>query len=196
MAAGTMASVYPVRFDVDYPEQLSRWKTLLRIVLVIPALVVSTLVTYALFLMAGAVFLSLLFRKRYPRAWFDFILAGTQYSQRVNAYGGLLTDRYPSTYEEQSVHVAFDYPDADRELNRWLPLVKWLLAIPHLVVLWLLSLVVSVTTLVAWFVILVTGRYPRGLFDLAVGVARWNLRVQGYAFVLVTDRYPPFRLEA
>lgn len=196
MAAGMMATGYPVRLEVDYPERLSRWKTLLRIVLVIPAFVVSMLVSYALFLMTGAVFLTLLFRKRYPRAWFDFILAGTQYTQRVSAYWGLLTDRYPSTFEEQSVHVALDYPDVDAELNRWLPLVKWLLAIPHFVVLWLLNLLVSVTTVVAWFVILVTGRYPRGLFNLAVGAARWSLRVQGYAVLLVTDRYPPFRLEA
>ena len=196
VTAGMTAAAYPVRLEIDYPERQSRWKTLLRVFLMIPALVLSIPVTYAVSMMSLAVFLTLLFRKRYPRPWFDFILAATRFTQRVNAYGGLLTDQYPSTVEEQSVHLEIDYPDAERDLNRWLPLVKWLLAIPHFIVLWLLGVLVVVTTLIAWFAILITGRYPQGLFNLAVGVARWNVRVTGYTTALVTDRYPPFRLQA
>jgi hypothetical protein len=137
----------------------------------------------------------IVFRVRYPRWWFDFTRELTRFGARVGAYFALLTDRYPSTVEEQAVHLEIDYPDAARDLNRWLPLVKWLLAIPHylvLVVLWPAALVAVV---VAWFAILVTGRYPTALFDFVVGVARWSLRVDAYAFLLVTDRYPPFSLD-
>jgi hypothetical protein len=133
-------------------------------------------------------------RQRYPRWWFDFSRELTRFGARVGAYFGLLTDRYPSTVDEQAVHLEIDYPDAKRDLNRWLPLVKWLLAIPHYIVLVVLWLAVLVAVVVAWFAILVTGRYPRALFDFVVGVSRWSLRVDAYAFLLVTDRYPPFSL--
>ena len=131
-------------------------------------------------------------RMRYPRWWFDFARELTRFGARVGAYFALLTDRYPSTVEEQAVHLEIDYPDVERGLNRWLPLVKWLLAIPHFfAALWLAAIV---AVIVAWFAILVTGRYPRVLFDFVVGVGRWSLRVAAYAFLLVTDRYPPFSL--
>jgi hypothetical protein len=136
----------------------------------------------------------ILFRQRYPRWWFDFALQFNRFGARVGAYVVLLTDRYPSTVEEQSVHLDLDYPDAERDLNRWLPLVKWLLVIPHLIVLAFLAIGAFFAVIVAWFAILFTGRYPRGLFDYVVGVGRWALRVQAYATLLVTDRYPPFSL--
>ena len=139
--------------------------------------------------------LMLVFRRRYPRWWFDFLLELTRFSSRVTAYAALLTDRYPSTEDEQAVHIELDYPDAKR-LNRWLPLVKWLLALPHVVVLAVLALVAVLAVLVAWFAILITGRYPRPLFDFVVGVGRWGLRVQAYAILLLTDEYPPFSLRA
>ncbi len=138
--------------------------------------------------------LMLLFRRKYPRWWFDWNRELSRFGARVGAYLLLLRDEYPSTDEEQAVHLEIDYPDAAR-LNRWLPLVKWLLAIPHYVVLVLLALAVVVTTFIGWIAILVTGRQPRGLFDFAVGVGRWANRVGGYAFLLVTDKYPPFSLE-
>ena len=105
-----------------------------------------------------------------------------------------MDDRYPSTDEQQSVHLDIDYPDAQNDLNRWLPLVKWFLAIPHYVVLVFLTIAMVFAVVGAWFAILFTGRYPRGIFEFVEGVIRWHNRVMGYAFLLVTDRYPVFRL--
>jgi hypothetical protein len=136
-----------------------------------------------------------LFRQRYPRWWFDFNLELNRFSTRVSAYLFLLTDRYPSTVEEQSVHLDIVYPDAERDLNKWLPLVKWLLVVPHYVVLAALVLAAFGASVIAWFAILFTGRYPKGLFDFVVGVGRWSLRVGAYAFLLTTDKYPPFSLK-
>ena len=134
----------------------------------------------------------ILFRRKYPRWWFDWNLELTRFSNRVSAYFMLLRDEYPSTDEEQAVHIEIEYPDAERDLNRWLPLVKWLLAIPHYIVLAFLGVAVLVVTVIAWFAIVFTGRYPRGMFNFVVGWSRWALRVSAYAFLLVTDRYPPF----
>jgi uncharacterized protein DUF4389 len=137
----------------------------------------------------------IVFRQKYPRWWFDWNLNLVRFENRVFAYLFLLRDEYPSTDEEQAVSVDFPYPDAKNDINRWLPLVKWLLAIPHYIVLVFLALAALVVVIIAWFAILFTGRYPQGLFDFVVGVMRWGNRVQGYAFVLITDRYPPFRLD-
>jgi len=184
---------YPARLEVDYPEKLDRFTTFLRLVWVIPiGLILSLLAGGQWFWIAPA--LMIVFRVRYPRWWFDFTRELTRFGARVGAYLFLLTDRYPSTTDEQAVHLEIDYPDVERDLNRWLPLVKWLLAIPHYLVLGVLWLVAALAWLIAWFAILFTGRYPRGLFDFVVGVGRWTLRVEAYAFLLVTDRYPPFSL--
>ena len=198
---------YAARLEIDYPEQLNRLTTLLRAIVVVPILIVLvfvsgserwTIVTGSSGgLAAGlsvATALMIVFRQVYPRWWFDFARELTRFSSRVAAYVILLTDQYPSTVDEQSVHLEIDYPDVEQDLNRWLPLVKWLLAIPHFIVLILLALLAVIAVIVAWFAILITGRYPRGLFDFVVGVLRWALRVNAYAFLLVTDRYPPFRL--
>ena len=208
---------YPARLEIDYPEQLSRVKTLFRIILVIPALVVAALVTGGLvgvetasdigndfiegFAVTGGVLflatlLTLLFRRKYPRWWFDWNVEVTRFTTRVGAYLGLLRDEYPSTDEQQAVHLDLDYPDAAHDLNRFLPLVKWLLAIPHFIVLVVLAVASLVVTVIAWFAIIFTGRYPRGMFQFVVGVGRWSLRVEAYAFLLITDRYPPFSLKA
>jgi hypothetical protein len=136
------------------------------------------------------------FREKYPRWWFDWNRELLRFSTRVGAYLALMNDRYPSTDDHQSVRLDFDYPDVPRDLNRWLPLVKWFLAIPHYVVLAFLYLGAIVVIVISWFAILFTGRYPRGLFEYVEGVIRWQVRVAGYAFLLVTDRYPPFRLSA
>jgi hypothetical protein len=142
-----------------------------------------------------ATLLMILFRKRYPRWWFDFARELARFSARIGAYLVLLTDEYPSTVEHQRIHLDLDYPDAEKDLKRGLPLVKWFLAIPHFIVLFFLSAAAFFVVVVAWLAILFTGRYPRALFDFVVGVGRWWLRVDAYAFLLVTDRYPPFSLD-
>jgi hypothetical protein len=214
MTVQSTASSYPARLEVDYPDQHDRVTTFFRVFMIIPIGIVSAVltagatqtvydqsgqvarhssggVTAGLFV---ATVLMIVFRQRYPRWWFDFALELARFSARVGAYFVLLTDQYPSTVEEQSVHLHIDYPDVERDLNRWLPLVKWLLAIPHYLVLFVLSVAGLFAVVVAWFAILFTGSYPQGLFDFVVGVGRWWLRVQAYAFLLVTDRYPPFSL--
>ena len=142
-----------------------------------------------------ATLLMILFRQRYPRWWFDFSRELTRFGYRVAVYAALLTDQYPSTVEEQSVHLEIDYPDVKTDLDRFMPLFKWLLAIPHYIVLAFLVVGAVFAVIFAWFAILFTGQYPRGLFDYVVGVARWGLRVNAYAFLLVTDHYPPFSLQ-
>jgi Domain of unknown function (DUF4389) len=203
-----MVSSYPVQFDVDFPTRpLDRLTTAFRIVLAIPIIILLSILTSSVVqgdhhtssftLAAGILFLPLVlmlvFRQKYPRWWFDWNLNLLRFSNRVTAYLALLDDRYPSTDEEQSVHLDFPYPDS-RQLNRWLPLIKWLLAIPHYVVLFFLWIASLVAVILAWFAILFTGRYPHDLFRFVVGVLRWTNRVNAYAFVLVTDQYPPFRL--
>ena len=194
--------VYPANVSVDYPDTLDRLTTFFRIFTAIPIAIVLALLQggsgYYGYGSVGVVFLPLvlmlLFRRKYPRWWFDWNLALTRFAIRVSAYLALLRDEYPSTDEEQLVHVDLTYPDAGTELNRWLPLVKWFLAIPHYVVLAFLGIAAFVLIIIAWFAILFTGRYPRGMFDFVVGVFRWSLRVTAYAFLLTTDRYPPFTL--
>ena len=210
---------YPARLDIDYPEKLSRLTTVFRLLWAIPILIVLSLlsatssstvvvvtrtgevvsratstgggIAAGLF---GATLLLILFRRRYPRWWFDFAREFTRFGMRVGAYLALLTDQYPSTEEEQTVHLELDYPDVEADLNRWLPLVKWFLAIPHYLVLFFLAIGAVFAIVIAWFAILFTGRYPRPLFDYVVGVSRWALRVEAYMSLLITDRYPPFRL--
>lgn len=201
-------TTYPVDLAIDYPDHpLNRLTTAFRIFTVIPILVILGLISgggstqsngrVALAgggIVVAATILMLLFRRKYPRWWFDWNAALTSFGYRVSAYLTLMRDEYPSTDEEQAVHLVIPYPNAPIELNRWLPLIKWFLAIPHYVVLIFLAIAAFVCVVIAWFAILFTGRYPRGLFDFLVGVHRWGLRVSGYAFLLVTDRYPPFRL--
>jgi hypothetical protein len=210
----TSSQAYPARLSIDYPESLDRATTFFRVFMAIPIVIILSLLTATgndtVSNQAGgemrqssgggiaagigfATLLMLLFRQKYPRWWFDFLREVNRFGFRVGAYVALLTDRYPSTDEEQSVHLEIDYPDAST-LNRFMPLIKWLLAIPHYVVLLLLVLCSFVAVVLAWFAILFTGRYPRGLFDFVVGTMRWGIRVNAYAFLLVTDRYPPFSM--
>jgi hypothetical protein len=204
-AIGAEPTPYAARLTVDYPERLDRLTTLLRAIWILPIAVIWSLVAGSGdggrtggMLFGGlwlAIVLMIAVRLVYPRWWFDFARELTRFGARVGAYLALLTDRVPSTVDEQSVHLEIDFPDVRRDLNRWLPLVKWLLAFPHYVVLAFLWIGAVVAVVVAWFAILITGRYPRALFDYVVGVNRWSLRVSAYAFLLVTDRYPPFSLK-
>ncbi|MRR09887.1 DUF4389 domain-containing protein [bacterium] len=201
---------YPATLTVDYAPVRDRWTVFFRIFYAVPIIIIWAL----LFANgsgssddgsgsgaawgAGVVFLPVLlmivFRRKYPKWWYDWNLALTKFGTRVAAYVLLLRDEYPSTDEEQAARADFPYPDARAGLDRWLPLVKWLLAFPHYVCLCALGVAVAVFTVVSWFAILFTGSYPRPMFDLVAGTMRWGLRVGAYAFLLVTDEYPPFRL--
>ena len=203
---------YPLTFSVDYPDRpLDRMSTAFRIIVAIPIFIVLASVSGGEAIEYGeeagrgsvaaaggllffAPLLMIVFRQKYPRWWFDWNLQLSRFSNRVGVYLALMDDRYPSTDEEQSVHLDFAYPDVPNDLNRWLPLVKWLLAVPHYVVLFFLIIAAVVVVIIAWFAILFTSTYPRGLFDFVEGVIRWANRVGAYAFLLVTDRYPPFSL--
>ncbi|MDQ1696785.1 MAG: hypothetical protein QOJ03_2138 [Frankiaceae bacterium] len=205
-------SSYPVQFAVDYPDRaLNRLTSAFRIVVAIPILILIGTVSGSSIAWsgnhAGAVsgaggllvagpLLMILFRQKYPRWWFDWNLELSRFTNRVVVYLVLMDDKYPSTDDQQAVHLDFVYPDASRDLNRWLPLVKWLLAIPHFIVLVFLWIAAVVVVVVAWFAILFTGRYPKGMFDYVEGVLRWGQRVIAYAVLMVTDRYPPFSLTA
>jgi hypothetical protein len=208
------AETYAARLRIDYPNSLDWFTTLLRVFWIIPIAIILGLISAAggtrvvtqtgetvrnsgggiLGGLAVATALMIVVRQRYPRWWFDFARELVRFSSRVAAYGALLTDVYPSTTDEQSVHLEIDYPNVEQDLNRWLPLVKWFLAIPHYIVLAVLAIGAVFAVVIAWFAILFTGRYPKGLFEFVVGVGRWALRVQAYAFLLVTDRYPPFTM--
>lgn len=197
----TTTPAYPARLAIEYPDRpLKRWSTLLRIIYAIPIALVLALVGGSNGRGGGGAggqlvlgpLVMLLFRRKYPRWWFDWNVEFVRFGTRVTAYLLLLDDRYPSTDEEQSVRLELDYPTMPEDLNRWLPLVKWILALPHYVVLAVLWIGVLLSVVAAWVVILFTGRYPRGLFEFVVGVLRWTLRVNAYAFLLITDRYPPF----
>ena len=209
---GGANSDYPVQFSVDYQESSNRLSVLVRIILAIPIFVVGAFIggyidtgspelnqdlapLYAGGFLFIAPLLMIVFRKKYPKWWFDWNLELSRFTARVEAYVLLLRDEYPSTDEEQSVHLQIEYPNAETDLNRILPIFKWLLAIPHYIVLAVLGVLAVVATILAWLIILLTGRYPRGMFDFVVGVLRWGTRVGAYAFLLVTDRYPPFSLE-
>jgi hypothetical protein len=204
---------YPVTFEVEYPERsLDRLTTFFRLFTVIPIAIVMaaitgfsttyhdvgdttvTITTAGIGMLFLPPLLMILFRHKYPRWWFDWNLNFQRFSNRIGVYFALMDDRYPSTDEEQGVHLVYSYPDVEGELGRGMPLVKWFLAIPHYIVLFFLSIGAFFAIVFAWFAILFTGRYPRGLFDYVEGVLRWHNRVVGYAFALVTDRYPPFRL--
>jgi hypothetical protein len=206
---------YPVSFTVDYPAgPRNRATTFFRLLLVIPIAIVLGLVSGESFadsgsggdglsfgtgLVAGggllflAPLLLIVFREKYPRWWFDWNLALLRFENRVAAYLYVLRDEYPSTDEEQAVHLEIPYPQA---LNRWLPLVKWLLAIPHYFILFFLGIAVCIVVIIGWFAILFTGRFPQAMFDFVVGYLRWGNRVIAYAIMLATDEYPPFSLAA
>jgi hypothetical protein len=213
---------YPLRLEIDYPEKLDRLSTFFRFLLIIPVVIILGMVSGAGETVTNTVILNsagevvktsqetfgglasglvsatalmIIFRQRYPRWWFDFTRELARFETRVGAYAGLLTDLYPSTIEAQSVHLDIDYPDAEKDLNRWLPLIKWFLAIPHYFIMLFLIPASIFATILAWFAILVTGKYPRALFDFNVGVIRWGQRVAAYAFMLITDQYPPFSLQ-
>lgn len=202
---------YPVDLTIDYQDrELNRTTTFFRIVVAIPILIILAWLTGSAQSFDGNYYwaggaaglivvptaLMIIFEEKYPRWWFDFNKELSKFILRVDVFLLLIDDRYPSTTDEQGVHLKLDYPNVDGELSRFLPIIKWLLALPHYFILFFLWIGVLFGTIYAWFIILFTGRYPADIFDLVVGVQRWTVRVHAYAFLLVTDEYPPFRLES
>ena len=201
---------YPVSLSIDYSDKSKRLTVLFRLFLAIPILIILALLTsssyesqqaakegervYSVGILFLPTLLMIVFRRKYPKWWFDWNLALTKFSLRVASYLLLLRDDYPSTDEEQAVNVQINYPDVEKELNQWLPLIKWLLVIPHFIVLCFIMVGVIFCTIIAWFIILFTGKYPKSMFDFVVGSLRWILRVDAYAILLTTDEYPPFSL--
>ncbi len=205
---------YAARVDVDYADDRNRVTVAFRIILIIPIAFILNIIAgggsqwvqtasgeWVVTTSAGiggslffATLLMLLFRQRYPRWWFDFLLELSRFGFRVGAYLVLLTDKYPSTVDAQDVDLELDYPDAARDISRWMPLVKWFILIPHYIVLFFLSIGAFFVVIFSWFAILFTGRIPQGAFDFILGVGRWGLRVHAYGFLLITDEYPPFSL--
>ncbi len=207
---------FPVTLKIDLPgRELNRLTTAFRIFLIVPIAIVIGLIAgttsgwdwghtgqraWQVGMTAGGVLflptlLMLVFRQKYPRWWFDWNVQFVRFGLRVAVYAALLTDVYPSTDEEQAVHLKVPYPDAKKDLSQWLPLVKWFLAIPHVFVLIFLGIAAWVCVVISWFAILFTGRYPKELAAFVAGVMRWGVRVCAYAFLLVTDVYPPFTLD-
>jgi hypothetical protein len=213
---------YPLRLNIDYPVQLDRLTTFFRLIWIIPVAIILGMISGAGETVTNTVILNetgeivsrtrdtvgglatglstatalmIIFTQTYPRWWFDFTRELARFGTRVGAYLALLTDQYPSVVDEQAVHLEIDYPDVKTDLNRWMPLFKWFLAIPHYIVLAFLGVGAVFAVMIAWFAILFTGKYPQGLFDYVVGVSRWALRVEAYAILLVTDQYPPFSLD-
>ena len=185
---------YPVTLKIEYPEKSNKLTAFIRVVLIIPIIIIFSLISSYAEALSLAVALMILFREKYPKWWFDWNLALTKFWLRIAAYGLLMRDEYPSTDDDQSIQVDIPYPDVKKDLNRWMPLFKWILVIPHLIVLLLIFIAVVVCSVFAWFAILFTGQYPKRIFDFVEGFLRWSLRVNAYVFLLTTDEYPPFRL--
>ena len=202
---------YPAKLQIDYSEKSDRFSVFFRIFMIIPILLILIFLTNnygstenhegwrVLYYGPGYVFiptlLMILFRQKYPKWWFNWNFELIKFSTRVFAYLLLLTDKYPSTDEEQSVHIEILYPDVEKDLHRGLPIVKWILVIPHIIVLFFLFIALVFTTIISWFIIVFSGKFPKGFFNFAVGILRWTIRVDAYAFLLVTDKYPPFSLQ-
>ena len=185
---------YPVNLKIEYSEKSNKSTALFRLVLIIPIILILALICSYAEALSIAVALMIIFKEKYPKWWFDWNVGITKFIYRVAAYGLLLRDEYPSTDDEQAIQVDLPYPDVKKDLNRWKPLVKWILVIPHIIVLIFIFIAVVFCTVFAWFAILFTGRYPKVIFDFVEGFLRWSLRVNAYVFLLTTDEYPPFRL--
>ena len=197
---------YPATLTIDYPEKANRLTVFFRLIMAIPIMIILGLLSYQDFtndqfpnesywvgILVLPTLLMIVFRRKYPKWWFDWNVQLTKFSFRVVSYLLLLRHEYPSTDEEQAVIVQIQYPNVEQDLNRWLPLIKWLFVFPHMIVLCFIMMGVLLSTILAWLIILISGKYPRKIFEFVVGALRWILRVQAYALLLITDQYPPFR---
>jgi len=186
-------AAYPVTLAVDYPERQLRWKTLLRLFLAIPVFIFALFIVGAQWAMACAIWIAIVLRGRIPCWMFDSQVALTRWQVRALSYCLLLTDSYPPFEGDYPIRFDVEYPE---RVSRWKVLFwKIFTATPHMVVLGFLWIGAYVAIVIAWFAILFTGRFPRGLHEYVAGVVRWSMRVQAYVFSL-TDDYPPFSLSA
>ncbi len=185
---------YPVNLKIDYPESSDRLTALFRLILVIPIVIILGLISSYAEALSFAIAMMILFKEKYPKWWFDWNIGITKFAYRIAAYVFLMRDEYPATDNDQSVHLTVPYPDVKQDLKRWMPLVKWILVIPHIIVLIIIFIGVVLGIIFALFAILFTGKYPKGIFNFIEGFLRWTLRVSAFALLLTTDQYPPFRL--
>lgn len=186
---------YPVTLEVAYPEVASRGLILVRWLLAIPQFFVAQVLKNLAQVLAVLALFAILFTGQYPEPLYRLVVGATRWQFNVYAYV-LFHDRpYPPFAFESGIypHLQYDVPRQER-YNRWLPLVKWLLAVPHYIALAALGVLAIFAWLFTVVAVVATGRYPRGLFDFIVGVGRWGVRVNAYALMLQTDRYPPFSL--
>jgi len=192
----TAAPGYPARFDAEYPERLSHWKVLVKWLFAIPQFIIVYLLQAVAGVLVLIAFFAILFTKKWPRGMFDFMVQIERWTANVFVYGeALMRDEYPPFSGDAGQYPVTFEVDYDENLSRWMIFVKWLLVLPHIIVLAFLYIAVIVVVFIAFFAILFTGRYPRGMFDFLVGVGRWTMRVNAYAHWLMTDRYPPFSLK-
>ena len=186
---------YPVKLKINYLKSSNRLTALFRFILVIPIVFILGLISTYAEALSFAIAMMLLFQEKYPKFWFEWNIGITKFAYRIAAYFFLMQDDYPSTDQAQSVQITVPYPEVKNDLKRWMPLVKWILVIPHIIVLVFLFIGVIFSTIFALLAILLTGKYPQEIFNFVEGFLRWTLRVSAYALLLTTDEYPPFRLK-
>jgi hypothetical protein len=199
---------YPAQLSIKYNNKSNRVTVFFRLFLVLPILIIFILLlgllvqdndSNAVQIGGGFLFfpimLMIVFRQKYPKWWFDWVYELTKFVNRVSAYMMLLTDKYPSTDEEQDVEVSLEYPNVKEDLNRYLPLIKWLLAIPHLLIMIIFLVLWLLLSPIVWLIVLIMGKMPEKLFNFLVGFLRYVLRVGAYSILLITDKYPSFNWE-
>jgi len=186
---GTAETTYPMTFDIAYPERMSRWR-IFQPILLLPAIVLAYAIAWIPLSIAFGFWFLIVFTGRIPRWMFDASVNTLRWTARLNAYSLFLTDHYPSLEGEHPVSFDAEFEARPGRLSTFFRIV---LVIPHVIVLYVLQIAFAATTFIAWWAILLLGRYPRGLHAFGAGVLRWSNRVNAYIYLL-TDSYPPFSL--
>jgi hypothetical protein len=188
--------IYPLNLDVDSPPRVARWRPLINWLLVVPLEVWLLVLSFGAVVVVFLGWFAILLTGRLPDSWSDYIMAVLRYQWRITAYLYAWTDKYPE-FSSPAGHIdpgdfpAVLYCARPLRRNRWTVFFRLLMVLPQVVVLYFVGIALSVVLLIAWFVVLFTGRWPQGMRRFSIGVSRWTTRVQAY-FQLVTDEYPPF----